>query len=217
MEHNDINEHLDTLTEAIERMELRNLAMNEKTSSNDEDKWTIINERSFAYELYRQWMETKSDNLVVNAEVTKIISDKYRKLARIIFHKKHYRFYPDMVLHHSQADSDAQEIICEIKLKSHATPTSITKDIKKLSAYTTEDVVLYHPFKLGVFIFIDGTLDELMLRLREINLSNIDMSRIKFICCPMNAETSGFDVQLYDWSDICNTQTTNAPSIDKVC
>ena len=78
--------------------------------------------------------------------------------------KPHYSFFPDIVLHHSQFDSDKQEIVCEIKTKKgidDGKSIRLNQDLRKLAAYMTNDVLLYHPFKIGVFILVGGTLSDI--------------------------------------------------------
>ncbi len=142
----------------------------------DENKIEYLEERSFAYELYRQWetlIEDSYEDMVVNAEVKK----KYQKVTFIrrlieIFGltKKgnpHLCFYPDLVFHHSQFDSAEQEIVCEIKTKEGIDDNKNIKlnlDLKKLAAYMTDGTLLYHPFKIGVFVLVGGTLSEIKNR-----------------------------------------------------
>lgn len=132
-----------------------------------------MNERTFAYELYRQWQDAIVENeegLIVNAEVTKRVEDEkfLDKLSEIFGltkdGKPHRCFYPDLVFHHSQYDSEKQEIICEIKTMEGIDDKDnkkLNQDLRKLAAYMTNDVLLYHPFKLGVFIFVGGTLSDI--------------------------------------------------------
>lgn len=132
-----------------------------------------MNERTFAYELYRQWQDAIDENeeaLIVNAEVAKRYEDEkfLGKLSEIFGltkdGKPHRCFYPDLVFHHSQYDSKKQEIICEIKTKDgidEKDNNKLNQDLRKLAAYMTKDVLLYHPFKLGVFILVGGTLSDI--------------------------------------------------------
>lgn len=142
----------------------------------DISKIEFLEERTFAYELYRQWENLIEDNyedMVVNAEVRK----KYAKLTFIknliiIFGltkkgKPHLSFYPDLVFHHSQFDSEKQEIICEIKTKQGIDDNKnikLNQDLRKLAAYMTDNVLLYHPFKIGVFILVGGVLTDIKNR-----------------------------------------------------
>lgn len=156
----------------------------------DESEIEYLEERTFAYELYRQWENIIEDNfedMVVNAEVNK----KYQKVTFIrrlieIFGltKKgnpHISFYPDLVYHHSQFDSEEQEIICEIKTKEGINDNKNIKlnlDLKKLAAYMTDNTLLYHPFKIGVFILVGGNLCEIKNRYIDNKLVNDKMNDI---------------------------------------
>lgn len=143
-----------------------------------------LEERTFAYELYRQWETLVEDNyedMVVNAEVKK----KYQRVTFIrrlidIFGltkkgKPHTNFYPDLVFHHSQFDSHKQEIICEIKTKEGIYDNKnikLNQDLKKLAAYMTDNILLHHPFKIGVFVLVGGNLSEIQNRYIENKLVN---------------------------------------------
>jgi hypothetical protein len=133
-----------------------------------------LDERSFAYELYRQWgnlIEDNDEGMVINSEIRKKLNNVTftRKLIEIFGltkrGKPHVNFYPDMVFHHSQFDSDKQEIVCEIKTKKGIDDNKnqkVNQDLKKLAAYMTDNTLLYHPFKIGVFILIGGALSDIM-------------------------------------------------------
>jgi hypothetical protein len=157
-----------------------------------------LEERSFAYELYRQWEDLVEDNyedMVVNAEVRK----KYQKVTFIrrlieIFGltkkgKPHISFYPDIVFHHSQFDSVKQEIICEIKTKEGIDDNKnvkLNQDLKKLAAYMTDNTLLYHPFKTGVFILVGGALSE--IKNRYIQNSLVDNKVNDIYCLSYNVK-----------------------------
>ena len=171
-----MSEYIDTLLEALYSIDLNNCAIDEN------DIMKFINERSFAYELYRTWYETKPSNLVLNAEITKIIEEKFEKRAFEIFEKEIERFYPDLVLHGGQKDHDHQEIICEIKVVgSNFNPTSLLKDLRKLKAYTTKDDVLYHEFLTGIFILAGGDSDKIAETLTAEAVDLIISSKILFV------------------------------------
>lgn len=152
--------HFEGLLCAIERIDPQICTV--KENETDSSKRKFINERSFAYELYRTWNNLRPRDLIINAEVTKKIEreekedNKFLKIAQEIFGKEVLWFQPDMVLHSGQEDSDQQEIICEIKVKTSLTKDNLKRDLKKLFAYTTNGCVLYHPFKQGVFILLGG-------------------------------------------------------------
>lgn len=167
-----ISQHLATLIQAVKQVSpelVSNCNLIEKELYVD-----YLEERSFAYELYRQWqdlIENNDEDLVINAEVAKKCVDEHTFLSRLenIFGltkegKPHRCFYPDLVCHHSQFDSENQEIICEIKTKKgidDSKNAKLNKDLKKLAAYMTDEVLLYHPFKIGVFILVGGVLNDI--------------------------------------------------------
>lgn len=192
----DVSECLDSLRKAIQSIDVANCTCE---GSNKERK--VLNERSFAYELYRKWNETKPAGFVVNAEVTKTIEEKFEKQARELFGDHVKRFYPDMVLHHSQADSSLQAIICEIKTKDNINEENIVKDIKKLKAYTTENLILYHPFQLGVFIYVQGTIADINRKLLKGGIDNAD--NILFFCCQIDNDGK-FEIKECSYNDILN-------------
>lgn len=121
---------------------------------NNEDKY--VNERAFAYELYRQlanklysdigcvdkWKEERP-SVVINAELYKCVGknneedDKGRK-------------FPDIVIHGGQNDKGKQYIVCEIKVK--ASEPEIEHDIEKLFDYMDNNKMYEHEYKIGVFI-----------------------------------------------------------------
>lgn len=143
------------------------------------DVFKYGNERSFAYELYRQWENMVEDlnvDMIVNAEVPKSYDDeKFLKVLGPIFgysQKGRVKsiFFPDLVYHHSQYDSENQELICEIKtidgLKQKNSPKLMT-DLKKLAAYMKKDTLLYYPFKKGAFILVGGSIKDIRKRYRR--------------------------------------------------
>ena len=176
-----MSEYIDTLLEALKSIDLSNCAI--KVNG----KMTFINERSFAYELYRAWNVFRPSDLVINAEVTKKIDDKkYSEKAKELFGKNVKRFSPDIVLHGGQKDFNRQEIICEIKDRKYLRKDSFCKDIKKLKAYTTEDEVLIHEFKTGFFILINGNASDVANKITDESLSLISDSKILFLFMTIN-------------------------------
>lgn len=175
-----IHQNLATLIHAVYRVSPKLVSNCNHITNVSELKF--MNERTFAYELYRQWQDAIVENkegLIVNAEVTKRVEGEkfFGKLSEIFGltkdGKPHRCFYPDLVFHHSQYDSEKQEIICEIKTKDgidEKDNKKLNQDLRKLAAYMTNDVLLYHPFKLGVFIFVGGTLSDIKDRYASYNL-----------------------------------------------
>lgn len=151
---------------------LRNVDFSIVSNCNDDNCAEIkfVNERSFAYELYRQWQtiidDTPNYDLIVNAEVVKKISnDAFINELRKIFPdaKDEKRFYPDLVLHKSQFNPDDknQNLICEIKVNKNqdfkTSSDDILKDFKKLVAYMSYNTLLLNPFSYGVFVYVNGS------------------------------------------------------------
>ena len=174
-----IPQHLAKLIQAVKQVSPE-LVTNCRYT-NEENQINYLGERSFAYELYRQWenlIEDNNEDMVVNAEIPK----KYQKVTFIkklieIFgltskDNPHLCFYPDLVFHHSQFDSEKQEIICEIKTMEGIDnkKNNLNQDLKKLAAYMTENALLCHPFNIGVFILVGGSISEIKNRYRDYNL-----------------------------------------------
>ena len=170
-----MSEFICSLLDAIHLIELSNCAIA------DSNTIQFINERSFAYELYRTWYKTKPSELVINAEVTKKIDSKYKEKAKELFGKNVKRFSPDIVLHGGQNDPNRQEIICEIKDRKYLRKDSLGKDLKKLKAYTTANEFLYHEFKTGFFVLINGDVSDIANKITEESLHLISDSKILFL------------------------------------
>lgn len=122
----------------------------------ENNKDIYVNERAFAYELYRQFANRLYDDIgcvekwakerpsvVINAELYKCVGknnkedDKGRK-------------FPDIVIHGGQHDKGKQYIVCEIKV--NASESEIENDIGKLFDYMDDNMMFEHEYKLGVFI-----------------------------------------------------------------
>lgn len=141
------------------------------------DDYLCLNERAFAYELYSKWTEALKDNnpskLRVNAEISKRIEDNYSIIMSTIFgkEKNKWYFYPDMVLHAGQGNGEQQKIICEIKYLENSDQDNVTKDFMKMLAYMTNKALRCDPYEYGVFILVDGCVNQL----KEL----IDIKKIK--------------------------------------
>lgn len=171
------------LFESIEDVRLKNCSIGNGGNI------CFLSERAFAYELYYQWNQHLCDsNLIINAEVTKKINDKYTEKAKKLFGKKTNRFIPDFVLHHSNESNDdtEQKIVCEVKINKELTSKSLIKDIKKLIAYTDKNkkAILYNPFEYGVFILLNGNFAKLERTLNIHDFQNEDISKI--VCVTVN-------------------------------
>lgn len=115
-------------------------------------------ERTFAYELYRQWMNLIQNEpnyeLTLNAEIDKLIGiDETSKAT-----KK----YPDLVLHRSQSKANLdQKFVCEIKRKTETLKAEdVGNDLFKLCLFLDENVFKEFKFKYGIFIIVNGGLTD---------------------------------------------------------
>lgn len=113
-------------------------------------------ERVFAYELYHQWCNnsiiSKNKNLMVNAEIPKVLIDENRE-------KKIPIMYPDLLLHHGQNVFKGNLIICEIKRERyvHQDPVRLLDDLLKLRMYISPELKVkdrddWKPYEVGVFV-----------------------------------------------------------------
>ena len=169
------SEYINTIFDAFKLFKLRNCAIE------FDGKPQFINERSFAYELYRTWNSTKPEGLVVNAEVTKTVTNVFEAKALEIFGEEKHRFYPDIVLHSGQHNSGQQEIICEVKTLSNLNKDSLAKDLRKLIAYTTKGGCIIHEFKTGLFILVNGSSKDIANYLSKESIGLLSNSKILFI------------------------------------
>lgn len=163
---------------------------------NKHNEFQYGTERTFAYEIYRQWenlIRYKDEDMVVNAEVPKRYSkENYLKELSKIFgytnkNKVRSCFYPDLVYHHSQWDDSRQELICEIKtlngLNEKNSPKLMT-DLKKLSAYMRKNTLLEHPFTYGAFILLGGNMRDIKNRYRKTKV--VDEKSRRIYCITYN-------------------------------
>lgn len=162
------NKYFFWLFEAIRNVGIHYVEYKHYSSGNQYDYIPHL-ERVFAYELYRQWgniIDSIGEDLVLNSEIGKTMMDETISVSTVNNYKnapkeKELSLYPDLVLHHSQGDDTAQIQICEIKRNTGITGCAILGDLYKLSCYLDQNK--YHseyknPFKYGIFIFVDGTL-----------------------------------------------------------
>ena len=117
-------------------------------------------ERTFAYELYRQWMNLIQNkpnyDLTLNAEIDKLIG--------IDAVSKATKKYPDLVLHRSQSKSELhQQFVCEIKRKTKALKAEeVGDDLFKLCLFLDEKIFREFKFKFGIFILVNGQLCDIV-------------------------------------------------------
>ena len=131
-------------------------------------------ERIFTYEVYHQWRllldkknesqgestteEPKQSNTSIDEEV-RIDAEIFKDFVNKNKSKRSYhRFYPDMVLHGGQGDSENNFIVCEFKRMYNISNKLIIDDLKKLDLYVDQNtgagVSHWTPFRYGVFVLI---------------------------------------------------------------
>lgn len=138
---------------------------NELTNSHEDNKKKTepLLERTFAYELYRQWCDHKKAYeipLRVDAEIGKKITIEKIDFSKIKELKGDYK-EPDLVLHASQGNTDNQTIICEIKRNEQLDEKKIGYDILKICHYLDPNIWGGNPYKYGCFIVIHKEFEEL--------------------------------------------------------
>lgn len=122
-------------------------------------------ERTFAYELYRQWMNIIQSepnyDLTINAEIDKIIG--FDETSQVTTK------YPDLVLHRSQSKGQLnQKMVCEIKRKIETLKAEdVGNDLYKLCLFLDEKVFEQFKFDYGVFILVKGELGDIQNFLNE--------------------------------------------------
>ena len=115
-------------------------------------------ERVFAYELYFQWksiIQYENKSITLSPEITKYYSGYSTSVYKNKF------ILPDLILHDGQNSYENQLFACEIKRKSGINKKSLKKDLNSLIQCTKDSAFHYHPFKLGIFIGYNMTVEEL--------------------------------------------------------
>ena len=138
---------------------------NELTNKCEEDKTNpeSLLERTFAYELYRQWhnyLSAYEIPLRVDAEIGKKITNGKINFHKIKELKGDYK-EPDFVLHASQGNTDNQVLICEIKRNEQLDEKKIVNDILKICHFIDPKIWGGNPYKYGTFIVINKDFQEL--------------------------------------------------------
>lgn len=168
-----------TLLKAIESVDYAMYVSNaESHSISDvpevEIKIGELLERTFAYELYRQWLnllENEEAELTVNAEVAKEMS---LMPAEDAFHKimNGTTKYPDLILHKSHNILKQNTFVCEIKRHEGMKYGDIVLDITKLCTFLSHQIWGDNPYKYGFFIVIRDDLDSIRTVLYSAKTSN---------------------------------------------
>ncbi len=131
-------------------------------------------ERTFAYELYRQWLnllEDEGSELTVNSEVAKEMSlmttvDAFHQIMNGTTK------YPDLILHKSHNNLKYNTFVCEIKRHEGMIYEDIVLDISKLCAFLSHQIWDDNPYKYGFFIVIRDELDSIKSVLESGRRSN---------------------------------------------
>ena len=163
-------------------------------------------ERTFAYELYRQWLnllEDEGSELTVNAEVAKEMSlmptvDAFHQIMNGTTK------YPDLILHKSHNNLKYNTFVCEIKRHEGMIYEDVVLDISKLCAFLSHQIWGDNPYKYGFFIVIRDELDSIKSVLESARRSNayvfytelkkdkIELFK-KIICISYNDNTITYD------------------------
>ena len=131
-------------------------------------------ERTFAYELYRQWMnilEIERSELTVNAEVAKEMSLMPTEDAFCEFFNGTLK-YPDLILHKSHDTIKPNTFVCEIKRHEGLTFEEVVQDISKLCAFLSHQIWGNNPYRYGFFIVIRDILESIKNILNSVRTSN---------------------------------------------
>ena len=146
------NAYLELLIESIKAVKMPLISYDKNGSAE------YVNERAFAYELYRQmanrlyddvtsylcerWKEERPE-IVINAEL-------YKNVGAGNTEDEKGRKFPDIVIHGGQHNTDKQLLVCEIKVE--ASKEKIQEDLKKLRDYMDNEKMFNHPYCIAVFM-----------------------------------------------------------------
>lgn len=178
--------------------ELANKCENSKT-----DQEPLL-ERTFAYELYRQWynlIKAYKIPLRVDAEIGKKITNGKIDFQKIKEIKGDYK-EPDLVLHTSQGNTDNQVIICEIKRNVQLDETKIVNDIIKICHYIDPQIWGGNPYKYGSFIVVNKDFQELSSQImdakkrikNEIKEKSLTPEWSHILCIAYNGDSVNWDL-----------------------
>lgn len=138
----------------------------------EDESVTVYLERTFCYELYKQWtILLEGSGLRLAPEIDKELWNEYSKTAQS---DKAVKRYPDFVLHVSQSDVEEQCLVVEVK-RSSASKDDIKNDFEKLDYMVSDDFKFKGKnakFENAVFLYIgkDGS----NLELANINVGHGD-------------------------------------------
>ena len=175
----DYQHYFYTLLKAIESVDYVkyvSMAANHAISDNPNVEVRIgeLLERTFAYELYRQWMnilEIERSELTVNAEVAKEMSLMPTEDVFCEFFNGTLK-YPDLILHKSHDTIKPNTFVCEIKRHEGLTFEEVVQDISKLCAFLSHQIWGNNPYRYGFFIVIRDILESIKNILNSVRTSN---------------------------------------------
>lgn len=171
-----VKEELDILLRAIGNVTSENIW----TCYEDKNENLCIDEveRTFTYELYRQWkniLVCKSNGLTINAEISKVVKDTFKNVVNTEENANEGHKYPDFVLHRGQGNTDeeGQIMLCEIKRKK-AADYDIIHDFEKFLTFMRRDSFRF-PYAYSVFIQVGVTWEECKNKIREVFSRNTNI------------------------------------------
>lgn len=151
-------------------------------------------ERTFAYELYRQWqnkIEKYKTDLIVNAEIGKKISNSIDDLKKIMKLRLSYK-EPDMVLHESHTDLANNIIVCEIKRNKGLSTQKIYNDILKICTFVGKNIWNGKGYHLGCFIVVDIDFQSFSTKLKSMKF-RLNKHYQKIYCIVYNGKNLEYD------------------------
>lgn len=161
-------------------------------------------ERTFAYELYRQWqniLDATGSSLHVDAEIGKKLSNESINFQKLKSMKGDYK-EPDLVLHKSQGNNENQTFVCEIKRNVNLDDEKVINDILKLCHFIDPKIWGGNPYKYGIFIVIKKDMVELTTQIKglknklceEIKKSDLDVDLSRIICLTYDGDIVKYEV-----------------------
>lgn len=163
----------------------------------------ILYERTFAYELYRQWqnlLESLESPLHVDAEIGKKLSNNSIDFQKLKSMKGAYK-EPDLVLHKSQGNDEEQTFVCEIKRNVNLDDEKIEKDLIKLCHFIDPCIWGGKPYKYGVFIVVKKNFNELTTQIvglkrqlySKMENENLHVDISKLLCISYDGDIVQYD------------------------
>ena len=124
-----------------------------------------------------------------NAEITKFFSNTLNSVY----------IYPDMILHGGQDNFDEQLMACEIKRHQQLKQDNFDSDIKKLCNCMSEEAFCGNPFKLGIFILVNGDMEAIKKHCKssknELSMIKKYSDRLYFVAVKCNEKTLVIEIE----------------------